>query len=129
MIHYLTRSCTVGTLLVSVFVCGCSEPVDPSFFTGTWTPVHHTGSGDVRIDIASYEVVTQLGREHAPYRLRIEKIRSIHNGLCLTLRPLPPVADEDPGFTLDWEFTRVASDEIQLTDDAGGIGIFRRVRR
>lgn len=127
MINYLIRSCTVVILLVSVFVCGCSEPVDPSFFTGTWTPVYH-GGGDVRIDIASYEVVTKLGREPAPYRFRIEKIRSIHNGLCLTLRPLP-VADEDTGFTLDWEFTRVASDEIQLTDDAGGIGIFRRVRR
>lgn len=128
MINYLTRSCTVGILLASVSVCGCSEPVDPLFFTGTWTPVHHTGGGDVRIDIAAYEVITNLGLEHAPYRFRIETIRSIHNGLCLTLRPLP-VADEPTGFTVKWEFTRVASDEIQLTDDEGDSGIFRRVGR
>jgi len=120
------RYAVLGLLLVSPVVCGCGEPVEPSFFAGTWTPVYH-GGGDMRIDIAEREVVTWLGVERPPCTLKIERITPIERGIRLTLRPLPLVEDQPADFTVDWEFSRIGPNKMRVTDGQGDSSVWARV--
>jgi len=122
----------VGSLLVCIFACGCREPVEPSFFNGTWSALYGGGMGNVHIDLARRQFLTSLGLPDSygpPFEFDIELITPIEGGIRLTLRRVLPGAEEGDFASFDWEFRRIAEDKMRFTDDVGDSAVWRRVER
>ena len=112
------------TLLVAVMlgcgIAGCSKPVAPSFFSGTWKPPDNvSGVGMAFIDIPRAKVVLGLGIR--PREYVATQVTHVKGGFRLRLKDT-----ESEDVVLELSLQRVSDSQMRITDEAGDSDIWSR---
>ena len=107
--------------MIGCVITGCSKPVDPSFFSGTWKPPDNvSGVGMAFIDIPRAKVVLGLGIR--PREYVVTQVTQVEGGFRLRLKDR-----EFEGVVQELSFQRVSDGQMRITDEVGDSDVWSRV--
>ena len=107
--------------MIGCVIAGCTKPVDPSFFSGTWKPPDNvSGVGTMFIDIPRGKVVLGLGVR--PREFVVTQVTRVEGGFHLRLKHR-----EFEGVVQELSFRRVGDGHMRITDEVGDSDVWSRV--
>ena len=107
--------------MIGFAITGCSKPLDPSFFSGTWKPPDNvSGVGMMFIDIPRGKVVLGLGVR--PREFVVTQVTRVEGGFHLRLKHR-----EFEGVVQEFSFQQVSDGHMRITDEVGDSDVWSRV--